>query len=69
MILEAIILIVGYYLFAGISIYAYGVMQALDILDGWNFTIKDGYIAGICPYPRWLLFWIEWVAKYVFRQK
>lgn len=69
MMLEALILIVGYYIFAGVSVYIYGVIKSHDILGVWNYGIKDGYISGVCPYPRWLLFWIEWVARYVFRQK
>ena len=63
MLFEILLYIVGYYLFAGIGTYAYGVIKAFEITDFWNFTIKDGYIAGICPYPRWLLIWLEWIAK------
>jgi hypothetical protein len=65
MLFEMLILIVGYYLFAGISIYIYGVIKAFELTDFWCFTIRNGYIAGVCPYPRWLLIWLEWILKWV----
>jgi hypothetical protein len=68
-IIEGLILIVGYYLFICIGYYAYGVMQSLDILGVWNFSIKDGYIGAICPYPRWTLFWLEWIVNVWSKQK
>lgn len=61
MLFEMLLYIVGYYLFAGISVYVYGVIKAFELTGVWCFIINDGYIAGICPYPRWLLFWLEWI--------
>ena len=63
MILEALLYIVGFYLFAGLSVYAYGALKSWEFTGNWNFNIKDGYIAGICKYPRWLLGWLEWIVK------
>lgn len=65
MLFEILLYIVGYYIFTGISIYAYAVIKAHEILGVWQFGIKDGYIAGICPYPKWLLFWLEFLVRMV----
>ncbi|MER2008612.1 MAG: hypothetical protein ABS939_14265 [Psychrobacillus sp.] len=68
MLLEALVLIVGYYLFAGISVYVYSVMQGLEILGYWNLSITKDSIAGMIKYPRWLLFWLEWIVS-LFRKE
>lgn len=67
MFLQALILIVGYYLFTGASYYVYGVMKSHELLGFWDFSIKNGYIGGICPYPRWVLFYVEWIINAIWR--
>lgn len=58
MLLEAILLIGGYYLFCCLCFYAHGVVKTYEYTGAWNFKVKDGHI-GICKYPKWSLFWVE----------
>lgn len=60
MVLEAITLITLYYLFCSLSIYTYAVVKSWEFTNVWSFNVKDGYI-GICKYPRWSLYWVEWI--------
>lgn len=62
MILEAITLILGYYILCVLGIYIYAVVKSWEITGVWRFDIKDGYV-GICKYPRFTLYWIEWVLN------
>lgn len=61
MVLEALLLFVGFYLFIGISIYIYSVVKSYEILGFWCFDIAWGRI-GICTYPKWTLFWLETIV-------
>lgn len=63
MLLEALVYIVGYYIFAGLSVYLYSVVKCWELTGSWNFLIKDGFIAGIIPYPQLLLGWLEWTVR------
>lgn len=63
MILEALLFILGFYLFAGLSIYVYAVIKSWEATGFWSFKITDTHIAGICLYPRWLLFWLVWLVN------
>lgn len=64
MLLEALALIGGYYLFVGLCTYAYAVLKTWEFTGAWKFNIKDGYI-GVCKYPRYLLGWVEWIVNKV----
>lgn len=64
MFLEFLSLVVGYYLFAGLCVYVYSVIKSYEVTGFWSFKINNGYIA-LCKYPRWLLFWLEWIMKKV----
>lgn len=61
MVLEAITLIILYYLFCSLSVYIYAVVKTWEFTGIWSFKVKDGYI-GVCKYPIWLCFWLEWIA-------
>lgn len=63
MIIEIALYFIAYYIFIGISYYSYGVLKAWEFTGVWRFFIKDGTIAGICKYPKWTLFWLEWIVK------
>jgi len=58
MLLEALLLFGGFYLFAGLSIYLHCVVSTYDILRVWNFSITKESI-GVCKYPYWTLFWLH----------
>lgn len=62
MFLEAIILIGGFYLFCCVSLYAYGVVKTFEYTGIWNFNVKDRCV-GICKYPKWSLFWVEFILN------
>jgi hypothetical protein len=62
MILEAVILIVGFYLFCCLGLYAQAVVKSFEFTGIWKFDVKDGYV-GICKYPKWSLFWVEYILK------
>ena len=64
MILEALTLIIGFYLFAGVSMYVYSVIKSYEVLGFWDFSITRTHI-GLCTYPRWVLFWLHWIVKKV----
>lgn len=68
MLLEALLYIIGFYIFAGLSTYVYAVVKSWEVTKIWSFKIEDGHIAVICPYPRWLLGWLEWVIRIVKRK-
>lgn len=67
MLIEALLFIVGFYLFAGLCTYAYAVLKCWEFTGFWNFKIQDGFIAVIVPYPRWLLGWLEWLVRMIKR--
>ena len=58
MILELLFLLIGWYLFCGVTLYGYAVVKTHEITGRWFFRIHKGYI-GVCRYPRWLLIWLE----------
>lgn len=58
--LELILLLLLIYFVSGLLMYAYAVFKNWEITGFWSFKIKDGYI-GLGTYPRWLLFWLEWI--------
>ncbi len=60
MLLEAILIILGFYIFSGISIYVYCVIKTYEQIGVWSFEITDNFV-GICKYPKWVLFWMEWI--------
>jgi hypothetical protein len=62
MIFEALILIVGFYLFAGLSMYTYAVVKSWEILGFWDFSITRTHVA-MMSYPRWMLFWLHIIVK------
>ncbi|MFQ3543610.1 hypothetical protein Q7A53_05945 [Halobacillus rhizosphaerae] len=54
--LEFLSLLIGYYLFAVVSAYTYGVYKTWEMLGILNFKFKDGCI-GIVKFPKLLSFW------------
>lgn len=62
MLVEALLLIVGYYLFCSLSMYIYAVVKTWEFTGIWSFKIEDGYI-GICEYPKWSLSWVELISN------
>lgn len=64
MLLEAVTLILGYYLFCVVGIYLHAVVKSRQYLGFWTWKLKDGHI-GVCKYPRWCSFWIEPIIKKV----
>lgn len=68
MFLEFLTLLIGYYLFAGVATYVFAVAKSHEITGFWNLKIDKKYIAGICPYPYWMLFWLERIVN-GFKQK
>lgn len=51
--------VLGFYLFYGLGMYAYAVIKAYEWTGFWDFSIKDGYVAGWIKYPKWVLGWLE----------
>lgn len=68
MFLEFVVYLIGFYLFSGISIYSYSVIKSYEMTDVWNFSIDKDFVAGIWTYPRWLLFWVEWITR-IFKRR
>jgi hypothetical protein len=70
MLIEALVYIIGFYILAGLLMYAYGVLKSWEFTKVWNFKIADGYV-GIFTYPRFMLFWLEWIVRKIngLRQK
>lgn len=64
MIIEAILFIVGFYLFAGLGMYVYSVVKSWELLGFWRFDINKTHVV-LCRYPRWLLFWLEIIISKV----
>lgn len=62
MLLEMLMYVVVYYILSGLLVYIYAVIKSWEFTGHWGFSIKDGFIAGIIRYPRWLLGWLEWVV-------
>lgn len=63
-ILIGLLLILGFYIFAGLSYYVYAVIKSKEILGFWSWKVDDGYI-GLCVSPKWLVFWLHWISKKV----
>lgn len=57
--------ILFWYIVIGLAIYGYSVLKVWEYTKVLDFSIKNGYIATIHPYPKWLLFWLEWIVKKV----
>jgi hypothetical protein len=57
MILEALALIIGFYLFACVGTYTYAVVKSHEILGFWTFKIHNG-ILGVCKLPKFMS-WME----------
>jgi hypothetical protein len=55
MLLEALALFVGYYVFCVASMYTYAVVKSHEILGFWSFKIQNG-VVGICKLPTWSTF-------------
>lgn len=53
----------GFYLFIGAGMYSYAVVKAYEWTGFWDFSIRDGYVAGWIEYPKWALGWLEFVVK------
>lgn len=47
----------GWYLLAGLSVYAYAVIKNKEYSGYWWYKMDEERI-GICVYPKWLLFWL-----------
>jgi len=62
MLLEALLIFGGFYLFMGISFYTYAVVKTYEILGIWSFGINRYHI-GICKYPYWTLFWLHKIVS------
>lgn len=58
-VLEGLVFITTFYLLGAISFYLYSVLKVWELTDIWDFSIRDGYVSGICEYPKWLLGWAE----------
>lgn len=54
------------YIVLGLGLYVYAVFQTYQILEFWDFSISKDYI-GLCPYPYWTLFWLEWIYRKIDR--
>ncbi|GIN66367.1 hypothetical protein J41TS2_17880 [Bacillus sonorensis] len=57
-----LLLLIGSYLLLGLGTYAYCVFVTYWFLGFWVFGISDECV-GICKYPKWLMFWIYWIAN------
>lgn len=57
MLLEALMLIVGYYLLGVIGYYTYAVVKSHEILGYWTFKIENG-VLGVCKLPKLTTFWL-----------
>jgi hypothetical protein len=66
MILEFIGYVLGFYIFAGLSTCLYAFVKSFESLGHWDFSITRTHVA-LCPYPRWLLFWLHWIVVKVRR--
>uniref|UniRef100_A0AB39C6X8 Membrane protein n=1 Tax=Bacillus phage KoopaTroopa TaxID=3234046 RepID=A0AB39C6X8_9CAUD len=58
----------GFYITYGLGMYGYAVLKAHEWTDIWDFSIRDGYIAGWIKYPKWTLFWLEGLVN-LFKRK
>ena len=56
--LEALVLLVGYYIFCVVSVYTYAVVKSWEFSRVWNFKIIDGCV-GVVKIPRMFRFWLK----------
>ncbi|UUV45891.1 hypothetical protein [Bacillus phage vB_BanS-Thrax3] len=57
--MEMLLWLVGAYMALGLSQYAYAVLKSWEQIGFWDFSIKDGLVAGWIRYPKWSMWWIE----------
>jgi hypothetical protein len=57
MLLEALVLILGYYLFCVVGTYGYAVLKSWEFIGVWNFKIINGHL-GIVKIPKIFTFWM-----------
>lgn len=65
MILEALLLFGGFYIFLGLSIYAYSIVFTYNNLNIWSFRLwinGNKFNVGIVEFPVWMLVWLKWFA-------
>lgn len=63
---ELIIMLIIAYIFTGLTLYVYSVFKTWELTSYWSFIVQDGHI-GIVEYPKWLMFWVEWISSKVKR--
>lgn len=56
--IELLFVLVSLYLASGVAFYLYIVIRNYEFTEIWDFKIGVYYI-GICPYPKWLLWWLR----------
>lgn len=61
-ILLLLLLVTGYYVFAGLSVYAYAVIMNKVHVGTYIWYMDEKHI-GVCVYPQWLLFWLYWIVR------
>lgn len=61
--LVGIVSLLLFYIFLGLSMYAYAVLKYYELTGDWNFNIDNGYICNVFKYPKWILYWLEWFFK------
>lgn len=61
-IIEGLLYLIAYYICGSLLTYVYGVIKAKEILGFWDYSIKDGRISNLITYPKWLLYWLEWIV-------
>jgi hypothetical protein len=57
MLVEALGLIIGYYLFCVVGTYTYAVVKSHEILGFWSLKIQNG-VVGIVKLPKWSTFFL-----------
>lgn len=66
--LEIITILIGVYFITGIWLYVFSVWETWKLTSFWTFTVQNGHI-GIIGYPKWLMFWLEWITKKMSERK
>jgi hypothetical protein len=57
MLLEAVMLFLGFYLFGTLGFYAQAVVKSHETLGFWTFKMQNG-IVGVCRIPKFFTFWL-----------
>lgn len=63
LLLSGLTLLIGYYIAFSLATYLYGVIKVKEFTGKYSFNIRNGYIADLIKYPKWALFWLDWIVN------